>query len=181
MARPRDSKPPERPARDHLDEEVTGLYATLRSLARRAVRGRTGKRLIEPTDLVHECYLKLARQKSLGNLSRPEFLALAATAIRTVLVDHARELQTLKRGAGYRRVTLDARNLVERSELDLLGLDAALTKLAALDPRMARVVELRFFAGLEIREVAKALDVSPRTVDSDWSLARAWLHRELER
>jgi RNA polymerase sigma factor (TIGR02999 family) len=174
------AKPEPDPRRERLDLEVSDLYATLHSLARKAVRGRTGKRLLEPTELVHECYLKLARSKRLGTLTQAEFLALAATAIRTVLVDHARALQALKRGGERQRVTLDARILVERPELDLLGLDAALSKLAALDSRMARVVELRYFGGLDTAAVARALGVSPRTVDHDWALAKAWLHRELE-
>jgi len=167
------------PERDPLDRNMAGLYASLRSMARRAVRGRTGKRILEPTELVHECYLKLAKSRSLGELSRTEFLALSASAIRSVLVDHARQLETLKHGGHHRRVTLDASVLVEREEVDLLGLDAALTKLARLDPRMARVVELRFFGGLEIEEVARTLGISTRTVDHDWSMAKAWLHREL--
>ena len=167
--------------RERLDGVVEGLYDSLRTVARRAIKARAGKRILDPTDLVHECYLKLARQKGLGALSRAEFLALAATAIRTVLVDHARELQSLKRGGAMRRVTLDGKALVERDSIDLIGLEESLTRLAVLDARMARVVELRFFGGLEIREVAEALGVSPRTVDHDWALARAWLHRELER
>ncbi|MBL8861075.1 MAG: sigma-70 family RNA polymerase sigma factor [Planctomycetes bacterium] len=167
--------------RERLDGAVEGLYDSLRSVARRAVQVRAGQRILDPTDLVHECYLKLAKQKSLGRLSRAEFLALAAAAIRTVLVDHARELAALKRGGAMRRVTLDGKSLVERESIDLIGLEEALTRLAVLDPRMARVVELRFFGGLDVREVAEALGIAPRTVDHDWSLARAWLHRELGR
>ncbi len=168
-------------ARDRLDREMAGLYDALRSVARRVVRGRTGKRLIEPTELVHECFIKLARNAAFASLTRSEFMALAATTMRTVLVDRARELATLKRGAQHRRLTLDASVLVQRDEVDLLGLDAALNKLAQLDERMARAVELRFFGGLEIDEVAKILGVSSRTIDHDWAVARAWLHRELAR
>jgi RNA polymerase sigma factor (TIGR02999 family) len=173
--------PEEDGARGGLDGAMAGLYDSLRKVARRAVKARAGQRLLDPTDLVHECYLKLARSRSLGELSRAEFLGLAATAIRTVLVDHARELATLKRGGAMRRVTLEGKSLIERESIDLIALEEALTRLAVLDKRMARVVELRFFGGLEIREVAEALGVSPRTVDHDWALARAWLHRELVR
>jgi len=166
-------------SRARLDRDVEGLYATLREVARRAVRGKRGKRLLDPTELVHECYLKLARARRLGDLPKAELLALAATAIRNCLVDHARELETLKRGGKRQRVTLHGKELAEDEELDLLGLDAALTKLGALDGRMARVVELRFFGGLEIAQVAETLGVSERTVNNDWRMAKAWLHREL--
>lgn len=168
-------------SRERLDGEVAGLYDSLRRVARRAVRSRAGRRILDPTDLVHECYLKLAKSQGLADLPRSEFLALAATAIRTVLVDHARELAALKRGGAMRRVTLDGKALIDRESIDLIGLEEALTRLAVLDARMARVVELRFFGGLQVREVADALGISPRTVDHDWSLARAWLHRELEK
>ncbi len=167
--------------RERLDETVASLYEALRRVAHRAVTARRGQRILDPTDLVHECYIKLARNRRAGQISRPEFLALAAKAIRTVLVDRARELGSLKRGGAMRRVTLDGSTLMESEPVDLIGLEAALAKLAALDARMAQVVELRFFGGLEVREVAEALGVSSRTVDSDWSLARAWLHRELKR
>lgn len=169
------------PQPEGLDGTMASVYESLRVVARRAVRSRAGQRVLDPTELVHECYLKLAKSQRLGDLPRSEFLALAATAIRTVLVDHARELATLKRGAGLRRVTLDGKSLVDRESVDLIGLEDALVRLAELDPRMARVVELRFFGGLEIRAVAKTLGVSPRTVDHDWAMARAWLHRELEK
>ena len=164
-----------------LDSDVSALYDALRVVARRIVRGRTGDRLLEPTELVHECYIRLARSRSLRPMPKSEFMALAATAIRTVLVDHARELKALKRGGGHQRVTLDASLIAEQTPLDMLELDSALTKLSALDARMARVVELRFFGGLAHGEIAAALEVSAATVDKDWTLARAWLHRELRR
>jgi len=130
---------------------------------------------------VHESYLRLAKNEALSSLRRTEFLALASTVIRHVLVDQARELMTLKRGGNRQRITLDGHALARDQELDLLGLDEALRKLAGLDPRQARIVELKFFGGLEVDEIAEALGVSPRTVDGDWALARAWLHRELVR
>jgi RNA polymerase sigma factor (TIGR02999 family) len=166
--------------RDRLDSRVSDLYDRLRTLARRCVQGKSGRRVLDPTELVHECYLKLAKHGWMASLPHQEFLALAATAIRTVLVDHARELATLKRGGGAKRVTLDGNVLARGETIDLVSLDAALTKLGALDARLARVVELRFFGGLEIDEVAAALGVSARTVNYDWTLAKAWLHRELE-
>jgi len=178
---PEDDETADSLGRDRLDGAMAGLYDSLRTVARRAVRNRAGQRLLDPTELVHECYLKLAKRHSLGDLPRGEFLALAATAIRTVLVDHARELARLKRGGGMRRVTLDGKDLVDRETVDLIGLEEALTGLEALDARMARVVELRFFGGLDTREIAQSLGMSPRSVESEWTLARAWLHRELKK
>lgn len=167
--------------RERLDGTVSGVYDTLRTLARRVVQKRAGQWMLEPTELVHECYLRIAEHHQLGHLPRSEFLALAATAIRNVLVDHAREVNTVKRGGAMNRVTLDGQCLIERPTVDLIGLEEALTKLSELDERMARVVEMRFFGGLEVREVADALAVSPRVVEHDWDLARAWLHRELQK
>ncbi len=167
--------------RERLDGTVSGLYDSLRRVARRAVQKRAGQMMLDPTELVHECYLKLARREELGDLPRSEFFALAATAIRNVLVDHAREIECLKRGGGMQRVTLDGKSLIERETVDLIGLEEALTALAELDPRMAQVVEMRFFGGLLVREIADALKISPRAVEHDWELARAWLHRELQK
>lgn len=169
---------PDAPREGGLDGQMDQVYSTLRTIARRAVRGRTGRRILEPTELVHEVYLKLARSHR-ESLARAELLALAASALRSVLVDHARELATLRRGSNHRHVTLNGGALEQRSEVDILALHESLNRLAALDPRMAKVVELRFFAGLELDEIAAALGVSSRTVDKDWALAKAWLHREL--
>lgn len=123
--------------------------------------------------------MRLSRSHTATPLRRTEFLALAATVLRNVLIDHARELQALKRGGQLQRLTLDGRLLATPRGVDLLGLDEALTKLARLDARQARIVELKFFGGLTIEEIGKLLGISARTVDADWALARAWLHREL--
>ena len=172
-----EATPEGRPPDAGLDRHVEEAYASLRRLARRAVRGRTGARVLEPTELVHELYMKLARTHR-TNLGRSELLALAGSVLRSVLVDHARELATLKRSGTH--LSLDANTPAEREEVDVLGLHEALEKLARLDPRMARVVELRVFAGLEIEEIAGTLGVSSRTVVKDWALAKAWLHREMK-
>jgi len=167
-------------SRKDLDGLVEALYSTLHKIATREV-GPAGMRVIEPTELVHECYLKLARTGA-KLLSREQFVALAARAIRTLLVDRARELKTLKRGGDLRVLTLvgDALDASDgRSEVDLLALDVALEKLAQLDERQSRVVELRFFGGLTHEEIGRVVEVSPRTVNGDWAMARAWLHREL--
>jgi RNA polymerase sigma factor (TIGR02999 family) len=163
---------------DDIGASVASLYDPLREIARRVVGGRTGLRMLEPTELVHELFIRLARGRQLG-LDRAEILALAAKVLRSVLVDHARQLRALKRGGGRQQVTLDGQSLEHSGEIDVLVLDEALSRLSALDPRMARAVELRFFGGLESDEVARLLGVSPRTVNSELSLARAWLHREL--
>jgi RNA polymerase sigma factor (TIGR02999 family) len=164
---------------DRLAAGVAAHYESLRELARQAVRGRPGQRILDPTELVHESFMRLSRSATATPLRRTEFLALAATVIRNVLVDHARELSALKRGGQLQRLTLDGRLLASAEGVDLLVLDEALGKLARLDERQARIVELKFFGGLGIDDIAKLLSISARTVDSDWALARAWLHREL--
>lgn len=162
-----------------LSAGIEAHYESLRELARQTVRGRQGQRILDPTELVHESYMRLSRSHTATPLRRTEFLALAATVLRNVLIDHARELQALKRGGQLQRLTLDGRLLATPRGVDLLGLDEALTKLARLDARQARIVELKFFGGLTIEEIGKLLGISARTVDADWALARAWLHREL--
>jgi RNA polymerase sigma-70 factor (ECF subfamily) len=181
VARDTDEPPPDgrRCEDDGLNRRLTEVYEALHSLARRAVRVRAGQPLMDPTELVHECYLKLRRSALAGDISRTELLALAATAIRTLLVDHARQASRLKRGGGMNRISLHADQLVSQETVDLLALDSALERLAELDPRMARIVELRFFAGLTVDETAEALGVKVHTVDHEWAMARAWLHREL--
>ena len=169
---------PEPTSGNGLDQQFTGLYATLRRLALQAVRGKTGARVLEPTELVHELYLKLAKSRRDG-LERTELVALAGSVLRSVLVDHARALATLNRGGGHQHLTLHGGGLVQGQELDILALHDSLNKLAELDARMAKVAELRFFAGLDVDETAHALGISPRTVDNEWAMAKAWLHREL--
>lgn len=172
------AKPVPAPASGY-DERIAEHYEALRELARQTVRGPQGQRILDPTELVHESYLRLSRSTAAAPLRRTEFLALAGTVLRSVLVDHARELLALKRGGQLRRLTLDGRLLAAPQGIDLLGLDEALSKLARLDERQARIVEMKFFGGLTIDEIGKLLGISARTVDADWALARAWLHREL--
>ena len=165
--------------RDRLDELVASLYTVLREIAGRTLRDGAGRRSISPTDLVHECYVKLARARALQDMRPTEFVALASRAIRNILVDRARERGAEKRGGRAKRVTLDGDKLALEREVDLLDLDVALQKLALLDERQSRVVELRFFGGLTHEEIARLLECSPRTVNTEWAMARAWLHREL--
>lgn len=166
----------DREAAERLMERV---YDELRRLARRRLSGERAGHTLQPTALVHEAYMKLAGQR-VDWRSRAHFFALAATAMRRILVSHARKRRAAKRGGGALTLTLDE-GLAGGGErdLDLLALDRALAGLAALDPRQARIVELRYFAGLTIEETAEAVGVSPATVKLDWQMARAWLHREL--
>ena len=161
------------------------VYAELRRQAGRAL-GREGEgHTLQPTALVHEAWLRLADQHDARWESRTQYFAFAAQLMRRVLVDHARTRLALKRGAGAVQVSLgDADLRAESSALDavdVLALDDALARLAVIDPHKARVVDLRYFAGLSIPEAAAALGVSQATVGREWAVARAWLRRELER
>lgn len=167
-----------------VDEVVPRVLAELRRTARTLMSREAVDHTLQPTALVHELYLRLRGRDRATWQSRAHFFGFAAEAMRRILIDHARSRDRRKRGAGWERVGLDEvlapgepRRL---SDEDLLALDAALAKLAELDDRQCRVVELRYFLGLTVEEVAEALDLSPATVHRDWALARAWLYRELE-
>jgi RNA polymerase sigma factor (TIGR02999 family) len=164
-----------------MDALVAEMYATLREIAERAL-GRGRGLTLDATELVHECYIKLSRVSEYEGLPRHEFVALAATVIRNELVDRARRRGAKKRGGDRDRVTLhEASAGGPDASVDLLDLDAALDKLRALDERQARIVELRFFGGLSNEEAAEVLAVKPRLVADEWTMARAWLRRELSR
>ena len=155
------------------------LYDHLRELARRALAGERAAQTLDTTALVHEAWLGFGAADTCFE-SRAHFLGYAATAMRHTLVDHARRKAAIKRGGGAVPLDLDAIDLpVEQAAAEMLALDAALERLHALEPRAARVVELRFFGGLSIEETADTLGVVPRTVVRDWTLARAFLHAEL--
>ena len=155
------------------------VYDELRRLARRYVRQERAPS-IQATDLVHEAYLRLARDRPRRWQGRTHFLAIAAIGMRRVLVERARARGARKRGGDRVQVTLDdALVAAPGATVDLLALDRALSSLAALDARQARIVELRFFGGMTVEETAEATGVSPATVKRDWTLARAWLQREL--
>jgi RNA polymerase sigma-70 factor, ECF subfamily len=155
------------------------VYDELRRMAARYMRAERTDITLQPTDLVHEAYLRLVDQRDVHWRNRAHFFGVAAQAMRRILVDHARQHRAAKR-CGGQRVTLDADvAITEGRSLDLLALDDALARLATLDARQSQVVELRFFGGLDIAHTAEALGVSPATVKRDWLLAKAWLHREL--
>jgi RNA polymerase sigma factor (TIGR02999 family) len=157
------------------------VYAELRRLAYRYMGRERGGHTLQATGLVHEAYLRLAGQDGLEIEDRGHFLAIAANTMRRILVEHARARGRLKRGGDRARVTLeDESGLVgPKAPVDLERLDAVLERLAALDPRQARIVELRFFGGLTVEETAAALGISPATVKREWVTARAFLRREL--
>jgi len=157
------------------------VYAELRATARGLMSRERIEHTLQPTALVHEAWLKIVNQDRVQWQDRAHFLGIAARCMRQVLVDHARAHGTAKRGGDLRQVTLDEGVLAGVSqELQLLDLDECLIRLATMDSRAAQVAELRIFGGLTIAEIAHYLDVSKRTVDGDWSLARLWLSRELE-
>ncbi|HPF69167.1 MAG TPA: ECF-type sigma factor [Candidatus Krumholzibacteria bacterium] len=157
------------------------LYDELRRAAGRLMARERVEHTLQPTALVHEAWLRLVDQAAVGYVDRAHFLGIAARCMRQVLVDHARGRAAAKRGGGWGQVTLDEGLLAGGSQdLELLALDEALGRLAALDERAAQVAERRIFAGMTIEEIAEDLLVSRRTVDGDWATARLWLTRELE-
>jgi RNA polymerase sigma factor (TIGR02999 family) len=167
--------------REALDRLMPLVYEELRAIAHRHLAARGGGGTLQTTALVHEAYLKLVDQSRAAWQDRVGFLALAALAMRHVLVDRARARAALKRGGGLRRVALDTGEIgVEDQPEALLQLDEALTRLGELEPRLVRVVECRFFGGLTEDEIAAVLGVTVRTVQRDWAKARLLLRRTLE-
>lgn len=174
-----------------FDENFTLVYHELRRLAEQQRRRWDGKRehSLNTTALVHEAYLRLGRQPGSAWRDRPHFMAVAATAMRQILIDHARRRQTAKRGAGTRHVQLEeleaalngGGDAAEAESDALVALDDALHRLERHDPRLAQIVECRFFGGMANQETADALGVSAATVKRGWAMAQAWLHRELSR
>ena len=191
------------PKRDDDDQEVTRLlaemnlaggdaaaarlfpliYEQLRELAEQQLRRERKGHTLQPTALIHEAFLKLRDQRDARLESRSHLLAIAAMAMRRILIDHAERHRSQKRGGGSARRDLDTTPELAAPDavdpVDVLALDEALVKLAGLDPRKAKVVELRWFAGLSVEDAAEVLDASPATVKRDWEFARAWLLREL--
>jgi len=159
------------------------VYNELRALAEQFFRHEHADHTLQPTALVHEAYLRLVDSDAVEWKSRAQFFAIAAKAMRNILVDHARARGRRKRGGDWRQITLDAveRNLGGAGDgaLDMLALNEALDRLASMDERKARLVELRFFAGLSSEDAARLLGVSRTTASEEWRMARAWLHKEL--
>jgi RNA polymerase sigma factor (TIGR02999 family) len=160
-----------------IDRVVPLVYEDLRRVARRQLGRGFGPQSVRPTELVHEAYVKLSIGGAEAAVDRAHFLAIAARAMRQVLVDEARHRQAAKRGGGWKRATLSGGHWVADFDLDeLLTLNDALDQ---LDPRQRQVVECRFFGGMDEREIAEALGITERTVRRDWVKARAWLYRAL--
>jgi len=187
-----DSNPPEDVTRlllawregdeNALARLIPVVYDELRRLAASYMRRERPDHTLQPTALLNEAYLRLIDQTRVAWQGRAHFFGIAARMMRRILMDHARQHKAAKRGSGGRKLPLDeALEEPMRQDLDLLALDEALTRLEELDPRQSRVVELRFFAGLEVTEVAEVLAVSPATVKREWAVARVWLHREISR
>jgi RNA polymerase sigma factor (TIGR02999 family) len=158
---------------------INAVYAELRRVAGSYLKRERAGHSLPPTALVHEVYLKLIDQRRVQWQNRAQFFAIAAQQMRRILVDHARARGTAKRGGG---VTVPLTNIdpaVDPVAIDLIALDGALERLAQMDPRQGRLVELRFFGGLTVEETATTLGIAPITVKRDWALARTWLYREL--
>jgi len=170
-----------RESRTGAAEELAALlYDELRALARQELAGERPGHTLQPTALVHEAYLRLVGGEGTSFENRAHFFGAAAKAIRRVLVDHARRRARAKRGGGAIPLSLGEMDPAQPiSDAELLGLDEALARLAALDPVKARIVELRFFAGMGVDELARALALSESTVRRHWRMARAWLRGEL--
>jgi RNA polymerase sigma factor (TIGR02999 family) len=156
------------------------VYAELQRLAQRQLRGERSDHTLQTVDLVHEAYLKLGALGHIEWQNRAQFFAIAAQAMRRVLVNHAVRRTRSKRGGKRYQVPLDEAMIVSEAQSDeVLALHEALSELEGINERLARIVECRYFAGLSIEETAEALGISPATVKRDWTMARAWLHRAL--
>lgn len=167
--------------REVLEELMPLVYDELRKQARRYLRRERPNHTLQTTALIHEAYLKLIDQRDVNWDSRTHFFAVAANMMRRILVDHARSKHREKRGGAGENLPLEEAMLVVSDEqnIDLIALDQALNRLAEFDEQQARIVELRYFSGMSLEETAAALNISRTTVANDWSLAKAWLHREL--
>jgi len=163
-----------------LDRLTPLVYDELRQQAARYLRRERPGHTMQTTALINEAYLRLIDTREVRWQGRAHFFAIAANLMRRILVDHARQRNAAKRGGSPIHVTLDRIvATAKQSDIDVLAIDEALTKLAAIDHQQAKIVELRFFSGLSVEETAAALGISPRTVKRDWSVARAWLRREI--
>ncbi len=159
------------------------VYDELRRLARHYLQKERSDHTLQSTALVHEAYIRLAGDSAPQWQNRAHFFGIAAHIMRQILVEHARAHNAAKRGgAGACKLTLDAAADVEqRTDVDLVALDGALNRLSQLDPQQSRIVELRFFTGLTIEDTSEVMGISPATVKRDWTSARAWLYREIDR
>ena len=166
--------------KEALDALLPLVYEELRKQAARYLRRERAGHTLQTTALIHEAYLKLVDQKNVHWQNRAHFFGIAAQLMRRILVDHARTKKRAKRGGSDIRVSFNDANLIGQArDLDIVALDEALARLAEIDQQQSRIVELRFFSGLTVEETAEILAISPATVKRDWSMAKAWLHREI--
>jgi RNA polymerase sigma-70 factor (ECF subfamily) len=165
----------------HTGELMQALYGELRALAASYLSSQRPDHTLQPTALVHEAYVRLLGQRPQGWTGRLHFFSVAAMAMRQILVNHATAKQSQKRGQGFERVSLsEATPASADREVDVLSLNSVLEELDQLSPRQARIVEMRYFAGLSVEEIAGALNVSSSTVEKDWRMARVWLLKRLD-
>ncbi|MFL6537919.1 MAG: ECF-type sigma factor [Chthoniobacterales bacterium] len=164
-----------------FNELMPAVYEELRHLAASYLRGERPDHTLQPTALVHEAYLRLARQKHIDERNRADVLGFGARIMRQILINHAKSRSRQKRGGTDAvRITLDdALDFYDEREVNVAAVDEALRELEELDVRQAQIVEMRFFGGLSIEEIAGALNISPATVKRDWTVAKIWLRREL--
>jgi len=166
--------------KEALDQLMPIVYEELRRQAARYLRREQAGHTLQTTALIHEAYVRLVDQRNVQWQNRAHFFGIAAQLMRRILVDHARAKKRVKRGGSDVRVSLaDADVAVKGQELDVVAVDEALQRLAAIDEQQSRVVELRFFSGLTVEETAEVMGISKATVKRDWAMAKAWLHREL--
>jgi RNA polymerase sigma factor (TIGR02999 family) len=163
-----------------LNDLLPLVYQELRLVAHRHMRNERANHLLQATGLIHEAYERLAGGHHAEIRNRSHFVAIASRLMRQVLIDHARSRLAAKRQGGIYLTLSEAANIADRSEMDVLTLDDALTRLSEFDQQQARIIELRFFGGLSIAETAEALGISEATVKREWTTARVWLLRELQ-
>ena len=165
------------------DKLMTLVYDELRRQAVRYLRRERHGHTLQPTALIHETYLKLLNQRDVDWQNRAHFFGVAAQAMKRILIDHAKARHREKRGGAAENLPLDEARFVISSEksVDLIALDEALTRLGSFDPRQANIVDLKYFAGLSIEDIAETLNISPATVKREWNSAKAWLFHEITR
>jgi RNA polymerase sigma factor (TIGR02999 family) len=167
------------------EEFIRAVYSELRKRARYQLRRERANHTLQTSALINEAYMRMVDQRSVKWQSREQFFALAARLMRRILVDHAKTRQRQKRGGNAENIALEDVTPIfaagEVEQVDLIALDEALERLAALDQQQVQIVELRYFSGLDVKETADVLGISPTTVKREWAVARAWLKHELER
>ncbi len=168
--------------REALDSMMPLVYSELRRMAASYLSRERRDHTLQPTALVNEAYLRLIDQQRVNWQNRAQFFGVAAQMMRRILINHANERVAAKRGGGAMKVSLsEAENEMEITDASLLALDESLNRLSELDPRKSRIIELKFFGGLSIEEIAEVMQLSHATIEREWTLSRAWLHREMQR